>query len=151
MKNNPTIQDTPCPLPDARHLVTTRQSSTLQPQHAIASPGKRQIMSDENRGELMGSVQIGQELEDHLSGPEIQISGWFVGQQNRRVCRPGRAPVRLFAVRPRTVPPRGARRVLQDQPPPTSLADAEAASACDLPRISNGIITFSSAVNSGSR
>ena len=30
-------------------------------------------------------MQIGQEIEDHLSGPEIQVSGWLVGQQNRRI------------------------------------------------------------------
>jgi hypothetical protein len=30
-------------------------------------------------------MQIGQEIEDHLSGPEVQIPGWLVGQQNRGI------------------------------------------------------------------
>ncbi len=37
----------------------------------------------------MGSMQGAQEIEDHLSGPEIQIPGWLVGQQNRRVSDQG--------------------------------------------------------------
>jgi hypothetical protein len=37
----------------------------------------------------MGSVQSGQEIKDHLSGPEIQISSWFVGQQNRGIANQG--------------------------------------------------------------
>ncbi len=37
----------------------------------------------------MRSVQGSQEIEDHLSGPEIQIPGRLVGQQNRRVAHQG--------------------------------------------------------------
>jgi len=31
-------------------------------------------------------VQGSQEIENHLSGPDIQISSWLVGQQNRGIA-----------------------------------------------------------------
>jgi hypothetical protein len=34
-------------------------------------------------------VQGSQEIEDHLSGPEIQISSGLIRQQNRRVSDQG--------------------------------------------------------------
>jgi hypothetical protein len=27
-------------------------------------------------------MQTFQKLEDHFAGPEIQVAGWFIGQQN---------------------------------------------------------------------
>ena len=33
----------------------------------------------------MRTMQIAQEIENHLPGPEIQIPGWLVGQQNRGI------------------------------------------------------------------
>ena len=40
------------------------------------------IVRDENRGELMGAVQVFQQLKDHLAGPEIQVAGRLIGEQN---------------------------------------------------------------------
>ena len=44
--------------------------------------GERQIVSDENRRELVRSVQAFQQVENHLAGPEIQIPGRFIGEQD---------------------------------------------------------------------
>ena len=34
-------------------------------------------------------MQIGQEIDNHLAGPEIQIPGWLVGQQNGGIADQG--------------------------------------------------------------
>jgi hypothetical protein len=43
-------------------------------------------MSHENGGELVGPVQVCQELKNHLAGPEIEISRGLIGKQNGRTA-----------------------------------------------------------------
>ncbi len=43
-------------------------------------------MRDENRGELVRAVQILEQRNNHFAGPEIQIAGRLVGEQDARVA-----------------------------------------------------------------
>ncbi len=126
------------------------QTAFLQVQNAVAPARESQIVSDQDRGEPVGLVKAGQELEDHLPGPEIEISSWLVGQQDRWLShqRTGQNDTLLFP------PDNSPARCHARAPSPTSsnlARDSEAARSCAQPRISNGIMTFSSAENSGSR
>src|SRR4051794_9995598 len=71
----------------AHHLRFVR--CTFQTMNPMAAPRKRKIERDENRSELMGTVQTSQELENHLARPEVQISGGFVGNQYGRFADQG--------------------------------------------------------------
>jgi hypothetical protein len=44
---------------------------------------------NENRGEAVRTVQIFQQLENHLTGTKIQVPGGFVGQQHGRLAYKG--------------------------------------------------------------
>ena len=48
----------------------------------MATARERQIVGDENRGELVRLVQPCQEIENHLACPEIEISRGFIGKKN---------------------------------------------------------------------
>ena len=83
----PKTKDTPyrCPGCESFPPAGTKPPFSMA-QNAVATPRKRQIVRDENRGELVRAVQTFQELEDHLPGPEIQVPGRLVGEQNRRLA-----------------------------------------------------------------
>ena len=98
----------------------------------------------------MRTMQAFQEFEDHLAGPEVQISRRFVGQQDGGLSdqRAGQYHALLLSSRKFT----GAMR--RPRPKPNFIQPRyrfQGGPRCGSPRISNGIITFSSAVNSGSR
>src|ERR1039458_2681616 len=77
------------------------QPALFHTQYAVAAPRERQVVRDQNRSELMRAVQTFQKFEDHLPGPEIQISRGFVGQQHGRLShqRPGQYDALLFSTR----------------------------------------------------
>jgi hypothetical protein len=56
------------------------QSTFFQIQYAVAAPRERQIVGDEDRGELVRPVQVFEQLKNHLAGPEIQVAGRFIGK-----------------------------------------------------------------------
>ena len=60
-----------------------KQGAAFHGQDTVATPRERQIVSDENRSEPVRAVQAFQQFEDHFPGPEIQVAGGFVGEQNR--------------------------------------------------------------------
>ena len=84
----------------------------------------------------MSAVQTRQQIKNHFAGAEVQVACGLVGEQYRRAAyqraRQDHALLLSSGQFPRTM--RGS-----------------AAFECVQPRISNGIITFSNAVNSGKR
>ncbi|MEI9973005.1 MAG: hypothetical protein WDO73_13650 [Ignavibacteriota bacterium] len=58
-------------------------------------------MSDEDRGELVRTVEIRQEFEDHFPGPEIEVAGGFIGEENLRTAhqRSGQYDALLLSTR----------------------------------------------------
>ena len=50
----------------------------------MASPREGKIVRHENRGQRVRPVEVFEMIEDHLAGPEIEISRGFVGEQNGR-------------------------------------------------------------------
>ena len=147
----PTIKDTTRSRSGLRSTIGTRhQGPAFHLQDAIASSGEREIVRDKNRGERVRTMQAFQKLEDHFAGPEVQVSGGLVGQQHGGLADQSR-PARPAAALPRKVPRRDVWRALRSPTSSNLASESEAALACGTPRISNGIITFSSAVNSGSR
>ena len=62
---------------DARY-----QASPLQSESPITTPGERDVVGDKNGRELMRTVQVFEEFENHLAGPEIEVSRGFIGQQH---------------------------------------------------------------------
>src|ERR1017187_9927929 len=157
------------------HVIGTgtwTQDPAFHRQDSIASPGECEIVRDQNRGERMRTMQALQKIEDHFTGPEVEVSAGFVGEQHGGVSHqsPGQHdalrfralvgdPSVLLADEPRTLasttrccsppdssPARCVARALS--PTSSNLAcESEAALPCGTPRISSGIITFSSAVN----
>ena len=69
--------------------LQSRENSVFQLEDSIASPGKRHIVRAENRRKLMRSMQAFQKMENHFAGPEIEVAGWFIGQQDGRFSHQG--------------------------------------------------------------
>ena len=72
------------PILDSRY-----QPAFFESERPVATPRERQIVSDQDRCELMGPVKTFQELENHLASPEIQVPCGFVGQQDGGVADQG--------------------------------------------------------------
>ena len=67
------------------HVIGTgtwTQNPAFHRQDSIASPGECEIVRDQNRGERMRTMQALQKIEDHFTGPEVEVSAGFVGEQN---------------------------------------------------------------------
>src|ERR1017187_4208006 len=77
------------------------QSTFLEIKYPVAAPCERQIVRHEYRGEPMRAVQLLQQLENHLAGPEVQVAGRLVGQQNAGFSnkRTGQHDALLFPAR----------------------------------------------------
>ena len=103
---------------------------------------------DERRAEL--AIQLEHQLEHLPRVRAIEIAGRLVGEHDRRLrhqrARDGRAlPLAAGEL---------SRAMLEPRASPTRSSSCRArarASSTGMRRISNGIATFSSAVNSGSR
>ena len=59
------------------------------------------VVRDKYRRELVRTVKALEEFENHLAGPEIEVSGGFIGQQDAWVAdqRPGENDPLLLASR----------------------------------------------------
>ena len=58
----------------------------FQSQRPVRAAREIQIMGDVKRGQLPGPMQILEQIHDHLAGPEIQIAGGFIGEQDAGVA-----------------------------------------------------------------
>ena len=65
---------------------TFKQLSTRHSENTIAAAGKSQVMGDENGSELVGPMQALDERKDHLAGPEVEVTGWLIREQDLGVC-----------------------------------------------------------------
>ena len=61
--------------------------ASAEAQDAVAFARKVKIMRDQDAGEIFSAAQIGEETENHFAGALVEISGRFVGQQERRTGR----------------------------------------------------------------
>jgi len=130
--------------------VPGNQLARFQLEDASAPFGEVQIVSNEHRREIVRPVQAGQEVEDHFSGPEIEISRRLIGQEKGRTT--GQRPRQDNALLLSTGEFTARCEARACRPTSSNLAnEAEAASSWEAPRINRGIITFSCAVNSGNR
>ena len=66
-------------------LDSRYQPAFFECQCPVAAAGERQIVSDENRRELVAAVQAFQEFEDHFAGPEIEVPCRLIGQKHARL------------------------------------------------------------------
>ena len=96
-------------------------------------------------------MQSVQKIEDHFAGPEVEIAGGFVGEQERRISDQSAGQHHSLLFAPGEFPGAVRGAGLQAGLIQPRQRTGTAASAWETPRISSGIITFSSAVNSGSR
>src|SRR5256885_3921701 len=65
------------------------QLTALERDNTVGAPRKIQIMSDVNRGEPPGTMQLIQKAHDHLACTEIEVAGGFVGEQYFRITHQG--------------------------------------------------------------
>src|ERR1700688_450253 len=65
------------------------QLTPFQRHDAVGAARKIQIMSDVNRGEPPGAMQLVQKAHDHLAGTEIEVAGGFVSEQYFRIAHQG--------------------------------------------------------------
>ena len=73
-----------------RTILDTRyQPAFFERERPVAAACERQIVSDENRRELVSAVQAFQEFEDHFAGPVVEVSGRLVGEKNRGIANQG--------------------------------------------------------------
>src|SRR6202035_4417106 len=61
------------------------QAPLAQPQHAVAAPGKLQVVSHQDAGQTMRRVQPLDQIEDHIRRPAIEIAGRLIRQQQLRL------------------------------------------------------------------
>ena len=59
--------------------------SPMKPQHAMTAARKRKIVSRNERGQLVVAMQPGDQFENGLGGPAIQVTGGLIGQQELRL------------------------------------------------------------------
>src|SRR4051794_9924179 len=71
----------------------------MQPQHAVAAPGKLKVVGDDEGSEPVLSMKSLYQVKHHFCGPVVQIAGWLVGHQDRRSRNqgPGHSYSLLFA------------------------------------------------------
>src|SRR5262252_7166110 len=71
----------------------------LQPQYTMAAPGEGQVMSCDERGELVVVMEPGDQIKNRVRGPVVEISGRLIGQQYPGLgnARPGQGHALLFA------------------------------------------------------
>ena len=67
------------PAPEKVLELFERASCELQ--HAVASPRELKIMGDQDRRQVTPFSDFVQQIEDHLSGALIQISGRLVREE----------------------------------------------------------------------
>jgi len=68
-----------------RNILENRyQTAFFKGECPATTTSECEIVRNEYRRELVRAVQIFQEFEDHLAGPEIEVSRGFVGQQHAR-------------------------------------------------------------------
>ena len=60
--------------------------AAFQSEGPVRAAREIQIMRDVQRGQLPGPMQILEQIHDHLAGPEIEIAGGFVGQQDAGIA-----------------------------------------------------------------
>jgi hypothetical protein len=77
------------------------QDAALQLQDAVAPGCERKIMSHKNRGQLVGSMQVFEQGDNHVARFEVQVTGRLVGKQNFGSAgqRSGERNPLLFAAR----------------------------------------------------
>jgi len=75
--------------------------AALQRKSTVRAAREIQVVSDVQRGQLPGPMQILQQVHDHLAGPEIEIASGFVGQKDAGVSdqRAGQYDSLLFSAR----------------------------------------------------
>lgn len=79
-----------------RHLLGL---TSVQPQYSVATPGKVQVVGDDEGSEPVLPMEPLDQLEDHFSSPIVQIPGRLIGHENLRprYQGPGQSHALLFA------------------------------------------------------
>jgi hypothetical protein len=55
-----------------------------QPHHTVATARQRRVMGDEDKRHAALTVLCEQHVDDLLAGGFIEVTGWFIGDENRR-------------------------------------------------------------------
>src|SRR5579884_2575660 len=71
------------------HLMDFAEPALLERKNTVRAAGKVEIVSDVNRGKPASAMQILQQAHDHFAGPEVQVAGGLVSQQNFGVTDQG--------------------------------------------------------------
>ena len=137
-------------MPLARAASTT-QRSTFQFQDTVAPPRELKIMGDQDRRQVTPFAKIGEQIENHLPGPLVQIAGRLVGQEQGRTACEGARDGNALLLPSGKFPGPMVRAITQSQPPRDSLRRSAHALAPFTPRMRSGILMFSLAENSGKR
>ena len=56
--------------------------TAFQSEHPVGAAREIQMVRNVKRGQPPGSMQILEQVHDHLARPEIEIAGGLVGQKN---------------------------------------------------------------------
>ncbi len=75
--------------------------AAFQSESPVRAAREIQIVSDVQRSQLPGPMQILEQVHDHLASPVVEIAGGFVGQKDARVAnqRAGQYDSLLFSTR----------------------------------------------------
>ena len=64
-----------------RHALVTDHQTVGDAQDAVAAPGQRHVVGDQDQGRALGARQLEQEVHHLLAGGAVEIAGRLVGQQ----------------------------------------------------------------------
>ena len=122
----------------------------MQPQHPVHLGGDALIVGGDEGGAAFAADQLQEFGEDDVGGSLVEVAGGLVGQDQRRLVgeRAGDGDALLLAARELG---RAMVEPLGEAERPSNCSARSRAASGSAPRTSCGRITFSSAVNSGSR